>query len=174
MLEMAFVLLPLMALVCGIVDFSMVMYFKHVFQNAVNQAVRFGITYRMSYTRLNGTTVNCATQRSCILEVLYDNSQGYITAAKNTNKYNEKMVFVNWYTPDNLDSAATANPVNATGNVLQVNIDNFIWDWIMPIWAFLDIGRTNSQQPPHFRLGAQATDIMQALPVGVLSYPSAK
>lgn len=174
-LEMAFVLLPLLALICGIVDFSMVLYLKAVFQDAVNQAARFAITYNMTYKKINGTTVSCSTQQQCILEVLYDNSSGLLSSTKNRNKNNQLMVYVDWYTPANLGTPATASPVNATGNVVEVRIQDYLWDWIMPLFAYIDLRQPMPSGPPAaFRLAATATDVMQSLPVGVLAYPTAR
>lgn len=170
-IEMAFVLLPFFTLMFGIVDFSMILYLRHTFQNAVNAATRFGVTYNTSFTSSKGVTVACATQTECIKAVIYDNTNGLITSTNHVNSKGAEEVWVDWYTPDNLSRPASTTPVNKTGNVLEVRIDNYLWSWIMPMWAFLGNG---GQNPGQVSISAYSSDVMQSLPVGQLIYPTAK
>lgn len=166
LLETAFGFMPLMALIFGIADFSMVMYINSTLQNAVREGVRFGITYATTY---NGTTYS--SQTNAIRAVVEANSGGWVTSTNGPT-----YIQVNYYTPDNLSSPATASQLpktvnsvlisylNQSGNVLEVKISGFPWNWMVPLPRYMPgTGMT---------LGASALDVMQGLPVGTSTPPN--
>jgi hypothetical protein len=83
---------------------------------------------------------------------------------------------VNYYTPDNLSTPATSGQLpktvngviitslNQSGNVLEVKIVNFPWNWMVPLPNYMP-GRG-------LTLTASSVDVLQGLPVGMTSPPS--
>lgn len=166
MIETALGLLPYLAIVFGIMDFSLLIGIESAFHNAVRQGVRFGITYSLNY---NGTPYT--SQTDAIRAAVQDASLGFIN---NTNV--TTYVQVNYYLPNNLSTPATAanlpqvvNSVNITalnqpGNVLEVKIAGFPWNWMVPMPGFMPgTGAT---------VNASALDVLQGLPIGTTVPPA--
>jgi Flp pilus assembly protein TadG len=166
--EMALGLLPLFALFIGIVEFSFSMFIQSTFQNATRAAVRAGITYNMTY---NGTAYS--DQTSLMDAVAQANTFGFLsstlTLADSTTA--DTKIQVNYYFPDNLSSPAscsqlphttTTSPayvitaLNQTGNVVEVRVNGYPWNWMVPLPNFMP-GRSIS-------LSASSLDVMEALP----------
>lgn len=166
MVEMALGFLPYFAIVFGIMDFSMAMFMMGLFQDAVREGCRYAITYS---TTFNGVTY--ASQTAAIQAVIEANSLGFITAG-NVATYTK----VNYYLPNNLSTPATQsslpqtvngvviNWVNQTGNVVEVRIQGFPWNWMVPLPKYMPgTGLT---------LGSSSLDVLQGLPVGMLVPPA--
>lgn len=167
-LEMAMGLLPFCALIFGIADFAMVLFINSTFQNGVREGARYGVTSNLSF---NGQ--NYSNQTDAIRAVVEYNSAGWLTAAANSGP---TYIQVNYYTPDDLSSPATAgqlpktvngvviNTVNQQGNVLEVKITGFPWNWMVPLPNYIPgTGLT---------LAASSLDVMQGLPVGTSTPPN--
>ncbi len=169
-LEMALGFLPLMAMIFAIMDFSMVIFIQGAFQNATEEAVRFGITYNLTY---NGTTYG--TQTAAMTAVVEANSFGFLNSTNGST-----YITVNYFLPNNLSTPATTaslnlptgvvvngvliTNLNQTGNVVQVLISGYPWNWMVPLPKFMP-GKT-------LTIGATSLDVLQGLPVGVFTYPS--
>ena len=148
-------LLPMMALFCAFFDIAMVLYLQNTFQDAVNQAVRWAITYQTT----DPFGAACPTQNECIVRVVERNSMGWITPA------NRDRIWVRYYRPSDLDTPFYGNSttaMNAPGNVVQVSVRNYPWRYTIGLW----LGNSS------FNLSADATSVMQNLPVGVLTPPA--
>ena len=170
-LEMALGFMPFCALIFGIADFSMVLFINSTFQNAVREGVRYGITYSVDF---NGTTY--ASQTAAIRAVVEYNSAGWLTSATTGPNSGPTYIKVNYYTPDNLSSPATTaqlpktvngvviTNLNQSGNVLEVKIQGFSWNWMVPL--------PNYMPGTGLSLTASSLDVMQGLPVGVATPPS--
>lgn len=176
--EMALGFLPLFALFLGIVEFSFSMFIQSTFQNATRDAVRVGITYNMTY---NGTTY---TDQTALMEaVAQANTFGFLShtlTLPDSTTADTKMQ-VNYYFPDNLSTPAacsglphttTTTPsyvitnLNQTGNVVEVRVNSYPWNWMVPLPNFMP-GRS-------INLSASSLDVMEALPASDNgSYPNA-
>ena len=177
--EMALGFLPLFALFVGILDFSFSIFMQSSFQNATREAVRFGITYNLTYS---GTTYG--SQTLAMEAVAQANSFGFLSSSltlPDGTAANTKMQ-VNYYYPDNLSTPATSssptlphtytlngatntiNNLNQTGNVVEVRINNYPWNWMVPLPNFMP-GRQIS-------VSASSLDILEGLPVGTINYPT--
>ena len=171
MLEMALSFLPLMAIIFGILDFSMVIFIQGAFQNATREAVRFGITYNLTY---GGTTYG--TQAAAMTAVAQANSFGFLSGNLSDGTTAASHIKVNYYTPDNLSTPAkvsdlpkvvnnvTISVLNQTGNVVEVAVTGYPWNWMVPLPNFMP-GKSIS-------IGATSLDVMQGLPIGTFTYPS--
>jgi len=174
MLEGALYFLPLMALIFGILDFSMALFITGALQEAARDACRFSTTYSLTY---NGTTYT--TQTLAAKAVVYEESFGFVNA---TNDAANHYVQVNYYFPDDLTTAATCatgcnhtwtdsrgntstvNYDNQPGDVVEVRVVGFPWNWMVPLPWFMP-GRS-------ITLGAEAADILQSLPSTLTAPPS--
>ena len=170
-LEMALCFLPLMALIFGILDFSMVTFIQGAFQNATREAVRFGITYNLTY---NGTTYS--GQTAVMKAVVQNNGFGFLSGTLSDGSTGLSHISVNYYTPDNLTTPVTSGNlpktvngtnitvVNQTGNVVEVKITGYPWSWMVPLPRFMPgSGMT---------LASSSLDVLQGLPDGTFSYPT--
>ena len=175
-LEMALGFLPLMALMFGILDFSFSIFMQSSFQNATREAVRFGITYSLVY---DGTTYT--SQTAAMTGVTQNNAFGFLksTTTLPDGSTGASKIQVNYYFPDNLSAPATQSQLpytttttpsyvitnlNQTGNVLEVRVNSYPWNWMVPLPNFMPGKGLN--------LSASSLDVLEGLPVGTFTYPA--
>lgn len=176
--EMALGFLPLFAMFIGIVEFSFSMFMQSTFQNATRDAVRTGITYNMTY---NGTTY--CDQTALMEAVTQANTFGFLssTLKLSDGTYANTKLEVNYYFPDNLSSPATSSQLphttttspayvitalNQTGNVVEVRVNAYPWNWMVPLPKFMP-GTSIS-------LSASSLDVLESLPASDNgTYPAA-
>ncbi len=175
-LEMALGFLPLFALMLGIMDFSFSIFIQSSFQNATREAVRFGITYNLVY---NGTTYT--SQTAAMTAVAQNNAFGFLnsTLTLPDGTTGASKIQVNYYFPDNLSTPATSaqlpyttsttpsyivTNLNQTGNVIEVRVSSYPWNWMVPLPNFMPGKSIN--------LSASSLDVLEGLPVGTFTYPS--
>jgi Flp pilus assembly protein TadG len=157
--------LPFCALIFGIMDFSLAIFISNTLQGAAREGVRYGITFNTTY---NGTSY--ASQTLAVQAVVKSFSMGFLNDS-NVATY----VKVNYYLPNNLSTPAktsdlpvTVNGVyiqylNQTGNVVEVQVKNFPWNWMVPLGGYMPgTGLT---------MNAAAADVMQSYPVGSFAPP---
>jgi len=172
--EGALMFLPFFALIFGLADFSMTLFITGAFQEACRDAARFSTTYSLTY---NGTTYT--SQTAAAKAVVYAESFGFINA---TNDAASHYVQVNYYYPNDLTTAATCatgcnyswtdskgliqtvDYDNQPGDVVEVRVVGFPWNWMVPMPNFMP-GKTVT-------LGAEAADILQGLPAGTSVPPA--
>jgi Flp pilus assembly protein TadG len=174
-IETSLVLVPFMAIVFGLIDFSTVIFIQGTLQGAARQAVRFGITFTSTY----GAT-NCNNGQSvCIAQVAKDNAMGFLSGSTN-------YITVNYYTPNSLTTpvmscvsgtctmvgtlpqtlanGTTVTYANQPGNVVEVVIAGFPWSWMVPI--------ANYTPGTGLTLRASSADVLEGLVVGQLTPPT--
>jgi Flp pilus assembly protein TadG len=164
--EMSLGFLPFFALIFGIMDFSLAIFINNTLQDAAREGVRYAITYN---TTVNGTTYSSQTQ--AVQAVVESGSMGFLSSSNGTN-----YIKVNYYLPNNLSTPAkpsdlptTVNGVyiqylNQTGNVVEVQINNFPWNWMVPLGGYMP--------GPGLTMSSTASDVLQGLPVGTTSPPA--
>ena len=151
-LEGSLVFLPFFALVFGIADFS------------------YNLTFQ-------GTTYS--SQTAAVKAVMYAGTFGFITSSNDTTNH---YVQVNYYFPDNLSTPATCvsgcnhtwtdskgqtttiNYENQPGDVVEVRVVGYPWNWMVPLNNFMP-GKS-------ITLGAEAVDVLQGLPPGTSTPPA--
>lgn len=146
MVELALVLLPLMAIMMAIVDFSLPIFLRSTFTAAVREGCRFGITYQLTY---NGVTYS--TQTAAIQAVVQGNSMGFLAGAPGA-----ALIHVHYYSPVSPFNQLSGTGANASGNILEVTIEGFTWLSIAPIW------RDNTP----LSIAAISADRLETLPAG--------
>jgi len=144
-LELALILVPLMALMFAIIDFSMPIFLKSMFTAAVREGCRFGIAYQMNY---KGTAYT--TQTASVKAVVQDYSMGFLSGT-GVNK-----ISVNYYSPIPPFNQLTGNGSNNSGNIIEVSINGYSWVPLVPIW------RSNSP----LTINAISADRLEGLPAG--------
>ena len=166
LVEMALSFLLFLGMVLGLMDLSMVVFIRGLFQHAVREGARFAITFSPKY---NGLT--CTTQSACIIKVVQDNSLGFLTGT------NASAIKIKYYAPNDLSKAITSsdlpitlasgvkvNYINQTGNVVEVSVQNYVWRWMAP-YADMFPGTGT-------RLGAASSDVLQGYAVGQTAPPT--
>jgi Flp pilus assembly protein TadG len=185
LLEGALIFLPMMAMFFGIVDVSFAVFIQSTLNTAAREGVRFAVTFSPNY---NGTS--CASsQATCIAQVVQDNATGFLSGTTNSS-----YIKVNYYTANDLTNpvdscnssgTCTVNPAGAAtatlpqtlsngrvvtfanqpGNIVEVSITGYPWNWLVPIRGYgLGTGGIT--------MSADSTDILNALAVGVTTPPT--
>ncbi|MFO0283828.1 MAG: TadE/TadG family type IV pilus assembly protein [Acidobacteriota bacterium] len=176
LVEFSLCFLPLFALFLGIADVSFAVFLRSMIESAVRDGVRFAITYSVTLP-----DSNCNSMTTCITAVVQRNSLGFLDSQARA-----ELIDVNYYQPTDLSSPITSadcdpngskfmqndpqNPpralrwVNQPGNLIEVRISDFPWNWMAPIPGYWS---TNA-----VLMSASATDVLQGLPAGALTPPS--
>jgi Flp pilus assembly protein TadG len=181
-LEGALILLPMLALFLGIIDISFAVFIQSTLTSAAREGTRFAITYGSSF---NGNS--CATsQAACDAAVVQFNAVGlphglassYITVnyyttndlshpveACSNGSCSTAVCTVSTCTlPQTLSNGTVVNYANQPGNVVQIVIAGFPWNWMAPMKGYYaGSGLT---------LGASSVDVLGGLAVGVSVPPN--
>lgn len=141
MLESAFALVPLLTLMFGIIDFSMAIFLRTTLQNAVREGVRYAVTYQI---------MSGMGQDTSIKTTVKNNSVGFI------NSGNLSLVTVRYYLPSNLTTPVTGTNSNFPGNVVEIGVEGYNWNWMAPL--------SRSSSP--LNINVYSADVMEGLPGG--------
>lgn len=142
-LEMAFVILPLFAILFAITDFGFAIFIKNTFMHAVREGVRFAVTYR---------TFGGYGHDDSIKHVVQSQAMGMLGGSANYGK-----IHVRYYNPTTFAEVPENNP----GNIVEVSVENFSWGWMAPLW------RTSTP----LNISARSSDRMESLPGGISPPP---
>jgi len=182
--ESALTFLPLMAMLFGLMDVSFVVFVQSTLTSATREGARFAITYSPTYN-----SASCASsQAACIAQVVQNNAMGFLSGTK------ANYITVKYYTANDLTNPAdscnagtgtcTLNPAavstaslpqtlsngkvvsfaNQPGNIVEVSIAGYPWNWIVPLPTF--------SAGSGVTLGAASMDVMGGLAVGVTTPPA--
>ena len=175
MLEFALCALPMFALFFGISDVALAVFLQSMFQSGVRDGVRFGITYS---TTFNGNA--CGSMTDCMKTVVKAGTLGFL------NSSNDSLIQVNYYQPTDLTVPLTAGDcdpggsktmrndtqvparqlfyMNQPGNLVEVRVQNFPWNWIVPMPGYMPGGGLT--------MSASAADALQGYPIGTTVPPA--
>jgi Flp pilus assembly protein TadG len=182
MLEAALIFLPMMAMFLGIVDVSLAVYIQSTITAATREGARFAITFQSSY---NGNDCS-ASQAACTALVVQNYAVGlpaglassYITVnyytandltnpveACNAGSCTTAVCTVNTCTlPQTLSNGTVVQYANQPGNVVEVVVSGYPWNWLVPLNGFsAGTGLT---------LGGSSMDVLGALAVGTTQPPA--
>jgi Flp pilus assembly protein TadG len=146
MLESVFTLLPMFALLFGIIDLSVMTFRWSTLQNAVREGVRYAITFQTS---------GGLGQTASIQSVVEQNSFGFVKASDSP-----QHIFVSYLNPDLTTGS------NTPGNVVEVTVKNISFSFMAPLSGSL-AGPLYATSPLTFKV--VAADILGGYPVGVSS-----
>ena len=142
--EMAFMLIPLMALMFGIIDFGFAIFMKSTFQHAVREGSRYAVTYQM---------VAGEGHDGSIKSVVKSSAMGFLSSTAA-----EQKIKIRYYNPDTLIETAE----NAPGNLVEISVEDYQWGWLAPLL------RTSTP----LSMTARSSDRMEGLPGGMTSPPA--
>jgi len=181
MLETALIFLPMIAMFLGIVDVSLAVYIQSTLTAATREGVRFAVTLQPSY---EGASC-AASQASCTAQVVQRYAVGLPGGLPS------KYITVNYYAANDLNKpvmscsdglctqyAAGANGslnivlsngnivnwVNQPGNVVEVQVSGYPWNWLVPINGF--------SAAKGLTLSAASIDVLGGLAVGSTQPPN--
>lgn len=179
MLETALTFIPTLVMLFGVVDVSLVIFIQSTLTHATREGARFAITFQSSYNGQDCT----ASQAVCIAQVVQYNSFGFLSGSRSN------LVTVNYYTannltnpvevcnagtctqtgtlPQTLSNGTVVSYANAPGNVVEVVVSNYPWNWLLPVSA-TGYKLTSTS----ISLGASSMDVLGALAVGSTTPPS--
>ena len=152
MVEFALTLLPLMALIFGFADFSLLLFRWSTLENAVREGCRYAITFQTSGG--NG-------QDASIEQVVQKYAMGVVTTGDTP-----QHIYVDYYSPGNL-TTSIATGGNIPGNVVQVSVRNLSWSWLAPLSGSFGTGGLYASTP--LNLSVYSSDILGGYPAGVNS-----
>ena len=178
MMETALILMPVLAMFIGVLDVSMVVFLQSTLMHATREGSRFAVTFRSTY---NGTS--CASQATCITKVVQDNSFGFLGTS------NLNLITGNYYTvndlsnpvetcnsgtctltgtlPQTLSNGKVVSYSNQPGNIVEVTVRNYPWNWMLPVSAS---GFHNTA--PSINLGGSSMDVLGSLAFGTIVPPN--
>ena len=140
MVELALVLLPLLAIIFAIIDFSLAVFLKSTFRHAAREGARYAVT---------GRTSAGMGQDASIRGVVQKNAMGFLNGTSGAAK-----IYIRYYNPGTLVETQS----NAGGNIVEVSIEGYTWNWIAPVMR--------SATPPMTVL-ARSSDRMENTPGGI-------
>lgn len=140
-LEFSLTFWPLFVVMLAVVDYSMPIFLRSAFTNAVREGVRYGTTYR---------TFGSYNHTDSIKQIVIQNSTGFLSASDLTK------VEVKFYSPTTYQEV-TSGIKNADGNIIEVGIANYNWAWIVPLWR--------DSNPLTYNI--KSADRLETLPRGV-------
>jgi Flp pilus assembly protein TadG len=165
-MESAFTLMPIFAIIIGFVNYGLSIYRWSTLQNAVREGCRYAITYQ---------TQSGLGQDQSIMNTVQANSLGLVDASLTGAA---QQIFVRYYTPGTpIDppgtpagsSGAVAKPGgNVQFNLVVVSVEGFAntADWVAAAVA----GSFNHPSAnPNLKLNVLSADVMGSLPFGVPS-----
>jgi len=162
--ELAFVLLPFMALITAFFDVSFVLFSWSTIQNAVREGCRYAITFQT--TPPNGATWTCnGTQDNCIENDVVANAMGLVTVAGG-------LINVNFYAQATPTTAIAAPNGNVPGNIVIVSILSYPLNWMVPLSGTGGGGMGNTSSSPYrstspTSVNVYAADVLGGYPAGV-------
>jgi Flp pilus assembly protein TadG len=188
-LEGALIFLPMMAFFLGLVDVSFAIFIQSTLTSSTRAAARTAVTFPST---VGGTSCS-ASQATCIIQAVQNNAVGvpnltssyiavnYYTAANlstpvatcnaaGTCTYSSvcgssgTAACANGSLDITLASGVVVNYVNQPGNIVQVTVSGYPWNWMAPMSGFYaGTGLT---------LGAVSVDVLGGLAPGVGTPPS--
>lgn len=122
MLETAFMLIPLLAILFGIFDYAVVVFLKNTMQFAVREGVRYAITSQ---------TMPSMGHDASIKQTVMNNSLGFANLLSPTGN-GLAQISITYYNPVNM-SAVTGSGSNVGGNIVVVAANGLRWRWMAPV-----------------------------------------
>lgn len=140
MVELALVLVPLLALILAIMDFGFGIFLKSTLQHAAREGARYAVTSRTEAGLGHDASIRAAVQTSAM---------GFLNGADGAAK-----IFIRYYIPGTLAETQS----NAGGNIVEVSVEGYSWNWLAPLMR-------GSAGP--LILAARSSDRMENSPGGV-------
>ena len=144
LVEGAFVILPLLAVLFGVLDLSIAIFVKNTVQFAVCQGVRYAVTSQ---------TMAGLGQDDSIKTVVQNYTLGFLDALS-PDHVGKNRLSITYYDPLAIAVVSGVNS-NIGGNIVVVSASGLSWAWMVPL--------LRSATPLQFSVSS--ADIMEATPV---------
>lgn len=118
LLEVSLVFFPMFALFLALVDIPIGLFLRATMQHAVREGVRYAVTHR---------TLSGMCQDASIRYVVKGAAAGFLASGAHDSK-----IKVRYYAPGNLTTELTGISSNAPGNIVEVAIEGYTWNWLAP------------------------------------------
>jgi len=158
---MALVVLPTIALITIFFDLCFATFRWSTLQHAVREGCRYAITFQ---TNLVG-----GGQDANIMMAVQDSAMGMVTASPVPPA--PQMIFVNYIdsnpnSPTYLQTIPFANGGNIPKNIVQVSIQNYPLEWLVPLSGSI---ASPFMSQPTSTISTYSADVLGAYPAGVTS-----
>jgi Flp pilus assembly protein TadG len=140
-IELAMILLPLIALIFGLLDYSLAIFVKNTLYHAAREGVRYAVTQQ----------TGGGGQDAAIRDVVRQNAMGFIPTGTTGDSY------IHLDYSDRLGNPVNGVGSNQAGNILTVTITAYPWTFFLPLW-----------RAPMLSFNASSADAMEAPPNNVL------
>jgi Flp pilus assembly protein TadG len=140
--ELAFTLIPMLAILFAIVDYSMPIFFRSLLTHAAREGSRYGMTFR---------TDSGASQTTSIQNAVMAQSAGFLSGADGRAK-----IKVRYYNQTTFAEDTSPNR-NADGNIVEVSIEGFEWRHMLPLLR---------ESVRSVTINASSADRLETLPAG--------
>ena len=140
-MEIPFAVIPLLAALLTIVDFSIPIFLRSLMTHAVREGCRYAITFR---------TEGGKTQTASIQDIVMSNSSGFLEGSEGRDK-----VKVRFYSPVTFAEDTGPNR-NASGNIVEVSVEGFQWSGMVSLWRASGL----------ITISAKSADRLETLPRG--------
>ena len=141
LVEIPLAVIPLLAMLLTIVDFSVPIFLRSVMTNAVREGARYAITFR---------TEPGKTQSESIQNVVMYNSSGFLSGDEGRQK-----VKVRFFSPVTFAEDTGPNR-NTSGNIVEVSVEGFQWASMVNLWGTRGL----------ITISAKSADRLETLPRG--------
>jgi Flp pilus assembly protein TadG len=161
-IETVLAILPLFAVLMGILDFSVAIFVMDTFEYAARMGVR---------TAVLQTAGSTGHQDDAIRQAVRDNSLGFLSSKTTVP---DSQLFINYYKLDTTSntwvSAGSGANSNAGGNLVKVGISGFSWLWMVSgNWGCADaLKRTGPNACASYSglaINAASADVLQSCPL---------
>ena len=132
----------MMAILMAIVDYSMPVFFRSLMTHAAREGSRYGLTFQ---------TFTGESQTQSIQDVVMGQSAGFLNGTTGRN-----MIHVRYYNQTTFVEDTGPNR-NADGNIIEVSIEGFQWNHILPLLRM---------DAPSVTINASSADRLETLPPG--------
>jgi Flp pilus assembly protein TadG len=143
-IEGAFAILPMLALLFGILDIALAIFVRNTMEFAVRQGVRYAVT---SQTMLGQGHDNS------IKTVVDNNAMGLLRALAAEGDGRDRII-IDYYDPATIE-LSTGPGSNIGGNIVVVSATGLSWAWMVPL--------LRDAAPLQFSVSS--ADIMEATPI---------
>jgi len=150
MVEGALVMLPLFAVLFGVLDLAIAIFVKNTVQFAVCQGVRYAITSQTQPGLGHDDSIKAVVQSYSI---------GFLDALSTDHNWKNR-ISITYYDPASL-TPRSGTGSNSGGNIVVVTASGLSWTWMVPL--------LRSAAPLQYSVSS--ADIMEATPLAVAPAP---
>jgi Flp pilus assembly protein TadG len=164
MLELALFILPTLGMLFAFIDIGLLLFTWITLQNAVREGCRYAITYQ---------TDSSGTQIQSIKDAVANAAMGLVSSSANVNTGSATpYVRVYFYTPPTTSSATetlvTGTGSNASGNIVQVSIQNYPYTFLAPLSGSLGYYSPTWTGSAPLTLQVYSVDVLGGAPSNIL------